>query len=229
MWYSCCFAINPYSVSDAYTDEDLMLYWKNGDESLSTDDRISLSQFLIQKFHTTSRLAFYSSTGLWDAPLPLIVYFLDDVFPIISRPVFLSVSSVSPHFLLLAFREAFLLDTFVKSYYYYFSHRPKPVWTFRSDRRHQQDPFFWVDSQTSDKRLVHPTTAPWSKISKFTSSLLSLSFLRLVQSAVHQLHPAASHLLLPAADLFSSHAHGHAVLGFVLDRSQSRASPSLPG
>lgn len=40
-----------------------MLYWKNGDESLSTDDRISLSQFLIQKFHTTSRLAFYSSTG----------------------------------------------------------------------------------------------------------------------------------------------------------------------
>lgn len=49
--------------ADAYTDEDLMLYWKSGDESLSTDDRISLSQFLIQKFHTTSRLAFYSSTG----------------------------------------------------------------------------------------------------------------------------------------------------------------------
>ncbi|XP_061749856.1 gamma-aminobutyric acid receptor subunit rho-2-like isoform X3 [Nerophis ophidion] len=50
--------------SYAYTDEDLMLYWKSGDESLSTDDRISLSQFLIQKFHTTSRLAFYSSTDL---------------------------------------------------------------------------------------------------------------------------------------------------------------------
>lgn len=48
---------------DAYTDEDLMLYWKNGDESLKTDEKISLSQFLIQKFHTTSRLAFYSSTG----------------------------------------------------------------------------------------------------------------------------------------------------------------------
>lgn len=48
---------------DAYTDEDLMLYWKSGDESLSTDDKISLSQFLIQEFHTTSRLAFYSSTG----------------------------------------------------------------------------------------------------------------------------------------------------------------------
>ncbi|XP_039642458.1 gamma-aminobutyric acid receptor subunit rho-2a isoform X2 [Perca fluviatilis] len=52
--------------SYAYTDEDLMLYWKNGDESLSTDDRISLSQFLIQKFHTTSRLAFYSSTGWYN-------------------------------------------------------------------------------------------------------------------------------------------------------------------
>lgn len=40
-----------------------MLYWKNGNESLKTDEKISLSQFLIQKFHTTSRLAFYSSTG----------------------------------------------------------------------------------------------------------------------------------------------------------------------
>ncbi|XP_023666026.2 gamma-aminobutyric acid receptor subunit rho-2-like isoform X1 [Paramormyrops kingsleyae] len=52
--------------SYAYTDEDLMLYWKSGDDSLSTDDRISLSQFLIQKFHTTSRLAFYSSTGWYN-------------------------------------------------------------------------------------------------------------------------------------------------------------------
>ncbi|XP_070589300.1 gamma-aminobutyric acid receptor subunit rho-2-like isoform X2 [Erythrolamprus reginae] len=50
--------------SYAYTDEDLMLYWKNGTESLKTDEKISLSQFLIQKFHTTSRLAFYSSTGI---------------------------------------------------------------------------------------------------------------------------------------------------------------------
>ncbi len=48
---------------DAYTDDDLMLYWKKGNESLNTDDRISLSQFLIQKFHTTTKLAFYSSTG----------------------------------------------------------------------------------------------------------------------------------------------------------------------
>ncbi|KAG8011032.1 Gamma-aminobutyric acid receptor subunit rho-2, partial [Nibea albiflora] len=54
------------SGNNAYTDEDLMLYWKSGDESLSTDDRISLSQFLIQKFHTTSRLAFYSSTGWYN-------------------------------------------------------------------------------------------------------------------------------------------------------------------
>ncbi|XP_053917664.1 gamma-aminobutyric acid receptor subunit rho-2 isoform X1 [Cuculus canorus] len=52
--------------SYAYTDEDLMLYWKNGNESLKTDDKISLSQFLIQKFHTTSRLAFYSSTGWYN-------------------------------------------------------------------------------------------------------------------------------------------------------------------
>lgn len=56
-------SIPTFCPADAYTDEDLMLYWKSGDESLSTDDRISLSQFLIQKFHTTSRLAFYSSTG----------------------------------------------------------------------------------------------------------------------------------------------------------------------
>ncbi|XP_039199048.1 gamma-aminobutyric acid receptor subunit rho-2-like isoform X2 [Crotalus tigris] len=52
--------------SYAYTDEELMLYWKNGTESLKTDEKISLSQFLIQKFHTTSRLAFYSSTGRYN-------------------------------------------------------------------------------------------------------------------------------------------------------------------
>ncbi|KAG5276551.1 hypothetical protein AALO_G00106980 [Alosa alosa] len=52
--------------SYAYTDEDLMLYWKSGNDSLSTDDKISLSQFLIQQFHTTSRLAFYSSTGWYN-------------------------------------------------------------------------------------------------------------------------------------------------------------------
>lgn len=59
---SCSLELESY----AYTDEDLMLYWKSGDESLSIDDRISLSQFLIQKFHTTSRLAFYSSTGWYN-------------------------------------------------------------------------------------------------------------------------------------------------------------------
>lgn len=50
---------------DAYTEDDLMLYWKNGNDSLKTDERISLSQFLIQEFHTTTKLAFYSSTGKW--------------------------------------------------------------------------------------------------------------------------------------------------------------------
>lgn len=49
--------------SDAYTEDDLMLYWKKGNDSLKTDERISLSQFLIQEFHTTTKLAFYSSTG----------------------------------------------------------------------------------------------------------------------------------------------------------------------
>lgn len=50
--------------SDAYTDDDLLLYWKEGNRSLNTDKGISLSQFLIQEFHTTTRLAFYSSTGI---------------------------------------------------------------------------------------------------------------------------------------------------------------------
>ncbi|XP_057715512.1 gamma-aminobutyric acid receptor subunit rho-1-like isoform X2 [Corythoichthys intestinalis] len=57
---TCSLEIESY----AYTDDDLMLYWKKGNESLNTDDRISLSQFLIQKFHTTTKLAFYSSTGI---------------------------------------------------------------------------------------------------------------------------------------------------------------------
>ncbi|XP_007903274.1 gamma-aminobutyric acid receptor subunit rho-2 isoform X3 [Callorhinchus milii] len=52
--------------SYAYTEDDLMLYWKDGNESLKTDEKVSLSQFLIQKFHTTSRLAFYSSTGWYN-------------------------------------------------------------------------------------------------------------------------------------------------------------------
>ncbi|XP_069743440.1 gamma-aminobutyric acid receptor subunit rho-2-like [Narcine bancroftii] len=59
---TCSLEIESY----AYTDEDLMLYWKNGEESLKTDEKVSLSQFLIQKFHTTSKLAFYSSTGWYN-------------------------------------------------------------------------------------------------------------------------------------------------------------------
>ncbi|KAA0710817.1 Gamma-aminobutyric acid receptor subunit rho-1 GABA(A) receptor subunit rho-1 GABA(C) receptor [Triplophysa tibetana] len=54
---TCSLEIESY----AYTDDDLMLYWKKGNESLNTDERISLSQFRIQKFHTTTKLAFYSS------------------------------------------------------------------------------------------------------------------------------------------------------------------------
>ena len=57
------FSLGVFVCPDAYTDDDLMLYWKEGNRSLNTDERISLSQFLIQEFHTTTRLAFYSSTG----------------------------------------------------------------------------------------------------------------------------------------------------------------------
>ncbi|KAM6973048.1 gamma-aminobutyric acid receptor subunit rho-1-like [Aplochiton taeniatus] len=59
---TCSLEIESY----AYTDDDLMLYWKKGNESLNTDEKISLSQFLIQKFHTTTKLAFYSSTGWYN-------------------------------------------------------------------------------------------------------------------------------------------------------------------
>ncbi|XP_048841767.1 gamma-aminobutyric acid receptor subunit rho-1-like [Brienomyrus brachyistius] len=59
---TCSLEIESY----AYTDEDLMLYWKKGNDSLRIDDKISLSQFLIQKFHTSTKLAFYSSTGWYN-------------------------------------------------------------------------------------------------------------------------------------------------------------------
>ncbi|XP_062322908.1 gamma-aminobutyric acid receptor subunit rho-1-like isoform X2 [Osmerus eperlanus] len=59
---TCSLEIESY----AYTDDDLMLYWKKGNESLNTDEKISLSQFLIQEFHTTTKLAFYSSTGWYN-------------------------------------------------------------------------------------------------------------------------------------------------------------------
>ncbi|XP_032832588.2 gamma-aminobutyric acid receptor subunit rho-2-like [Petromyzon marinus] len=59
---TCALELESY----AYTEDDLMLYWKNGNASLSMDEDISLSQFLIQEFMTTSRLAFYSSTGWYN-------------------------------------------------------------------------------------------------------------------------------------------------------------------
>lgn len=49
---------------------------------------------------------------------------------------------------------------------------------------------------------------------------------RLVQPSVHQLHAASPHLLLLAPNLLSRHPDGHAVLGVLLDRPQSRARQS---
>ncbi|XP_069743443.1 gamma-aminobutyric acid receptor subunit rho-1-like isoform X3 [Narcine bancroftii] len=57
---SCSLEIESY----AYTDDDLMLYWKSGNKSLTIDEKISLSQFMIKEFHTSTKLAFYSSTGI---------------------------------------------------------------------------------------------------------------------------------------------------------------------
>ncbi|XP_029698539.1 gamma-aminobutyric acid receptor subunit rho-3 isoform X2 [Takifugu rubripes] len=51
--------------SYAYNENDLMLYWKNGNDSLRTDE-IVLSQFFIEQFHASSGLAFYSSTGWYN-------------------------------------------------------------------------------------------------------------------------------------------------------------------
>nr|XP_030119649.3 gamma-aminobutyric acid receptor subunit rho-3 isoform X2 [Taeniopygia guttata] len=52
--------------SYAYNEDDLMLYWKHGNKSLSTDEHISLSQFFIEEFSASSGLAFYSSTGWYN-------------------------------------------------------------------------------------------------------------------------------------------------------------------
>ncbi|XP_004391734.1 PREDICTED: gamma-aminobutyric acid receptor subunit rho-3 [Odobenus rosmarus divergens] len=52
--------------SYAYTEEDLMLYWKRGNKSLNTDEHISLSQFFTEEFSASSGFAFYSSTGWYN-------------------------------------------------------------------------------------------------------------------------------------------------------------------
>ncbi|XP_066097300.1 gamma-aminobutyric acid receptor subunit rho-3 [Saccopteryx bilineata] len=52
--------------SYAYTEEDLMLYWKHGNRSLTTDEHISLSQFFVEEFSASSGVAFYSSTGWYN-------------------------------------------------------------------------------------------------------------------------------------------------------------------
>ncbi|PWA22648.1 hypothetical protein CCH79_00001916 [Gambusia affinis] len=51
--------------SYAYNENDLMLYWKNGNDSLRTDE-IVLSQFFIEDFQPSFGLAFYSSTGWYN-------------------------------------------------------------------------------------------------------------------------------------------------------------------
>ena len=51
------------SPKDAYNENDLMLYWKNGNDSLRTDE-IVLSQFFVEDFQPSFGLAFYSSTGM---------------------------------------------------------------------------------------------------------------------------------------------------------------------
>ncbi|XP_053715122.1 gamma-aminobutyric acid receptor subunit rho-3 [Synchiropus splendidus] len=51
--------------SYAYNENDLMLYWKNGKDSLRTEELL-LSQFFIQHLHPSSGLAFYSSTGWYN-------------------------------------------------------------------------------------------------------------------------------------------------------------------
>uniref|UniRef100_A0A3B4C3I4 GABA(C) receptor n=1 Tax=Pygocentrus nattereri TaxID=42514 RepID=A0A3B4C3I4_PYGNA len=53
------------SMHNAYNENDLMLYWKNGNDSLRTDE-IVLSQFFIEQFNPSSGLAFYSSTGWYN-------------------------------------------------------------------------------------------------------------------------------------------------------------------
>ncbi|XP_003783992.1 gamma-aminobutyric acid receptor subunit rho-3 [Otolemur garnettii] len=52
--------------SYAYNEEDLMLYWKQGNKSLNTEEHISLSQFFVEEFSASSGFAFYSSTGWYN-------------------------------------------------------------------------------------------------------------------------------------------------------------------
>uniref|UniRef100_A0A8C4S8I5 GABA(C) receptor n=1 Tax=Erpetoichthys calabaricus TaxID=27687 RepID=A0A8C4S8I5_ERPCA len=51
--------------SYAYNENDLMLYWKNGNDSLRTEE-ILLSQFFIEEFNPSNGLALYSSTGWYN-------------------------------------------------------------------------------------------------------------------------------------------------------------------
>ncbi|XP_048387183.1 gamma-aminobutyric acid receptor subunit rho-2-like isoform X2 [Stegostoma tigrinum] len=70
---TCSLEIESY----AYTEDDLMLYWKGDRDALKTDEKVSLSQFLIQRFHTTSKLAFYSSTATLMVMLSWVSFWID--------------------------------------------------------------------------------------------------------------------------------------------------------
>ncbi|CAL1573544.1 unnamed protein product [Knipowitschia caucasica] len=51
--------------SYAYNENDLMLYWKNGNNSLKTDEMV-LSQFFIEDFQPSFGVSYYSSTGWYN-------------------------------------------------------------------------------------------------------------------------------------------------------------------
>ncbi|XP_005993470.1 gamma-aminobutyric acid receptor subunit rho-3 [Latimeria chalumnae] len=59
---NCSLEIESY----AYNEDDLMLYWKDGNESLRTGEQILLPQFFIEEFRPSNGLAFYGSTGWYN-------------------------------------------------------------------------------------------------------------------------------------------------------------------
>lgn len=193
---------------DAYTDEDLMLYWKSGDESLSTDDRISLSQFLIQKFHTTSRLAFYSSTG---RSTNQVLGSDDNMYCI---RITHTVQKCTPCCRILIVNIWIYCSTTVCIDFW--------MWQFHCI------PIQYIVVQIHLLLGSSEKHNPFSYLWWFLTCLCPL-LSRLVQPSVHQLHPATPHLLLPAADLLPCHSDGHVVLGVFLDRSPGRTCQGSSG
>ncbi|KAM9635480.1 LOW QUALITY PROTEIN: gamma-aminobutyric acid receptor subunit rho-3 [Trichechus inunguis] len=61
--------IQKYSLelkSYGYNEEDLMLYWKHGNQSLNTKEHFSFSQFFVEEFSASGGLTFYSSIGWYN-------------------------------------------------------------------------------------------------------------------------------------------------------------------